>query len=84
VSVLLLRRQNFVKNCRLPPWRQSPVSTADRGVRPDLCSPVSVSDLLLEQQCFVLVCLLEAGLIRVLTLLSTTGDRVRETHEHAS
>jgi hypothetical protein len=45
---------------------------------------VSVSDLLLEQQCFVLVCLLEAGLIRVLTLLSTTGDRVRETHEHAS
>ena len=70
-------RQNFVKGCRPPPWRDAPVpATTEAGPRPDLCSPVSVKDLLQEQQCFILVCLVEAGLVRALTMLTTSGDRV--------
>ncbi len=83
-SALLLlahSRQNFVKNCRPPPWRDGSSSATpagpDKATRPDLCSPVSVRDLLQEQQAFVLVCLLEAGLVRALTMLTTSGERVR-------
>jgi hypothetical protein len=69
-------RRDFVKSTRSPPWRaSSEAAKAPCSGFPDLCAPLAVTDYLLVQQCFVLVCLLESGLLRALTLLTTSGNK---------
>ena len=70
-----------MKSCRQPPWRASSAAAKNPCAGyADLCSPLSVHDYLLTQQSFVLVCLLESGIIRALTLLATSGNKVRHGH----
>jgi hypothetical protein len=66
-----------VKSTRTPLWHV-PAEQEHSCVKPgDLCSPLGVGDLLIVQQTVVLVCLIEAGLVRALTLLSSGSNQVR-------